>query len=158
HIRDFDGTQRVRDGCTACMVDCYRDDSVMQHVGVALSDGLRAAARGDVRQAWSHWADGRNVTSLRAAIRTVRMWTRVSASDWYAESAKGSRGMSVRVVRFVVAVVAVVGVIEVAGGAMSGLPVAQRRGPGRSGALRGIEERPWAARTLVRGRVQAVDP
>jgi len=81
HIRDFDGTQRVRDGCTACMVDCYRDDSVMQHVGVALSDGLRAAARGDVRQAWSHWADGRNVTSLRAAIRTVRMWTRVSASD-----------------------------------------------------------------------------
>jgi len=66
--------------------------------------------------------------------------------------------MSVRIVRFVVAVVAVVGVIEVAGGAMSGLPVAQRRGPGRSGALRGIEERPWAARTLVRGRVQAVDP
>ena len=78
HIRDFDGTQRVRDGCTACMIDCYRDDSVMQHVGVALSDGLRAAAHGDIRQAWSHWADRRNVVSLRAAVRTVRVWTRVS--------------------------------------------------------------------------------
>jgi len=80
HIRDFDGSQRVRDGCTACMVDCYRDDSVMQHVGIALSDGLRAAARGDIRQAWSHWADPRNVVSLRAAIRTARVWTRVSTS------------------------------------------------------------------------------
>src|SRR5262252_5030679 len=63
---------------TACMIDCYRDDSVMQHVGVALSEGLRAAARGDIRQAWSHWADRRNAVSLRAAIRTARVWTRVS--------------------------------------------------------------------------------
>jgi MoaA/NifB/PqqE/SkfB family radical SAM enzyme len=78
HIRDFDGTQRVHDGCTACMVDCYRDASVMQHVGVALSDGLRAAARGDIRQAWSHLADRRNVISVRAAMRTARVWTRVS--------------------------------------------------------------------------------
>jgi MoaA/NifB/PqqE/SkfB family radical SAM enzyme len=78
HIRDFDGSQRVHDGCTACMIDCYRDDSVMQHVGIALSDGLRAAARGDIRRAWSHWADRRNVVSLRAAIRTARVWTRVS--------------------------------------------------------------------------------
>src|SRR5215813_4123790 len=78
HIRDFDGSQRVRDGCTACMVDCYRDASVMQHVGVALSDGLRAAARGEIRQAWGHWADRRNLVSVRSAIRTARVWTRVS--------------------------------------------------------------------------------
>jgi len=78
HIREFDGSQRVHDGCTACMIDCYRDDSVMQHVGVALSDGLHAAARGDVRQAWSHWADRRNLVSVRAAIRTARIWTHVS--------------------------------------------------------------------------------
>jgi len=68
----------VRDGCTACMVDCYRDASVMQHVGVALSDGLRAAARGEIRQAWGHWADRRNLVSVRSAIRTARVWTRVS--------------------------------------------------------------------------------
>jgi MoaA/NifB/PqqE/SkfB family radical SAM enzyme len=76
-IREFDGTQRVRDGCTACMIDCYRDDSVMQHVGVAVSDGIRAAARGDFGQAWTLWADRRNVISFRAAIGTARAWTRV---------------------------------------------------------------------------------
>jgi MoaA/NifB/PqqE/SkfB family radical SAM enzyme len=77
-IRDFDGTQRVRDGCTACMIDCYRDDSVMQHVGVAVSDGMRAAARGDIREAWSHWVDRRNLVSARAAIGTFTAWLRVS--------------------------------------------------------------------------------
>jgi MoaA/NifB/PqqE/SkfB family radical SAM enzyme len=76
-IRDFDRTQRIRDGCTACMIDCYRDDSVMQHVGIAVSDGVRAAARGDFRQAWDHWADSRNVVSGLAAIRTARAWMRV---------------------------------------------------------------------------------
>jgi len=43
------------------MIDCYRDDSVMQHVGVAVSDGMRAVAQGEVRQAWSHWVDRRNL-------------------------------------------------------------------------------------------------
>jgi len=57
------------------MIDCYRDDSVMQHSGVAISDGLRAAARGDFRQAWKHWIDRRNLVSGRAAIRTARAWT-----------------------------------------------------------------------------------
>jgi hypothetical protein len=28
-IRDSDGTQRLRDGVTACMIDCWRDASVM---------------------------------------------------------------------------------------------------------------------------------
>ena len=77
-IREFDGTQRVRDGCTACMIDCYRDDSVMQHVGVAVSDGVRAAARGDFRQAWGHWADRRNLISAQAAARTAKAWMRTS--------------------------------------------------------------------------------
>ena len=79
-IREFDGTQRVRDGCTACMIDCYRDDSVMQHVGVAVSDGMRAAARGDARQARSHWVDRRNLVSAGAAIRTATAWLRVPQS------------------------------------------------------------------------------
>ena len=57
------------------MIDCYRDDSVMQHVGMAMSDGVRAAARGDFRQAWKHWTDSRNVASAQAAIRTARAWT-----------------------------------------------------------------------------------
>jgi MoaA/NifB/PqqE/SkfB family radical SAM enzyme len=78
HITEFDGTQRIRDGCTACMIDCYRDDSVMQHVGVAASDGLQAALRGDFRRAWKHWSDRRNAVSVRAALGTAKTWMRTS--------------------------------------------------------------------------------
>jgi len=31
-------TPLVRDGCTACMADCYRDSSVMLHAAVSLGD------------------------------------------------------------------------------------------------------------------------
>jgi len=61
------------------MIDCYRDDSVMQHIGMAVSDGLRAAMRGDLRQAWNHWADRRNLVSAREAIQTVSAWMRIPA-------------------------------------------------------------------------------
>jgi len=54
------------------MIDCYCDDLVMQHVGLAISDGVQAATRGNFRRAWRHWTDGRNVISARAAIRTAR--------------------------------------------------------------------------------------
>jgi hypothetical protein len=54
------------------MIDCYGDDSVMQHVGIAISDGVRAAARGHFPQAWQHWTDSRIVVSAQAAIRTAR--------------------------------------------------------------------------------------
>jgi hypothetical protein len=59
------------------MIDCYRDDSVMQHIGVALSDGLRAAVRGKVGQAWNHLADRRNLASARAALQTLTAWLRI---------------------------------------------------------------------------------
>jgi MoaA/NifB/PqqE/SkfB family radical SAM enzyme len=48
HIRDFDETKLVRDGCTKCMIDCYRDSSVMQHIAVSVHDSYQAFRRGDV--------------------------------------------------------------------------------------------------------------
>lgn len=74
HIRDFGGAARIRDGCTACMTDCYRDDSVMQHVGVAVSDGVHAAAKGRLREAFQHWTDARNLTSLGAVFEEAPLW------------------------------------------------------------------------------------
>lgn len=74
HIRDFDTAPRIRDGCTACMTDCYRDDSVMQHIGVAVSDGVHAAARGHVGEALRHWTDPRNATSLGAVFEGAPIW------------------------------------------------------------------------------------
>ncbi|MCO5166001.1 MAG: radical SAM protein [Planctomycetes bacterium] len=45
-IWEFDGSQRVRDGCTKCMIDCYRDPSVMHHLGISLSDAMGALRAG----------------------------------------------------------------------------------------------------------------
>lgn len=77
HITEFDGSQRVRDGCTACMMDCYRDSSVMQHIGVAMSDGVQAAGRGQLKQALKHWLNRDNLVSLRAVMEESRWLTRL---------------------------------------------------------------------------------
>jgi len=74
HITQFDQSYRVRDGCTACMIDCYRDDSVMQHVAVAVSDGVQAAAKGRLPTALAHWLDRRNLVSLKAVIEEAPLW------------------------------------------------------------------------------------
>ncbi len=76
HISEFDGTQRLRDGCTACMIDCYRDDSVMQHAGVAVSDGIGAAADRHLGEAWKHWFSRKNLTSVRAVLEDAPPWRR----------------------------------------------------------------------------------
>lgn len=74
HITEFDKVARIRDGCTACMIDCYRDDSVMQHVGVAMSDGIAAFASGQFRQALGHWFDRRNLSSIGAVLEEAPLW------------------------------------------------------------------------------------
>jgi MoaA/NifB/PqqE/SkfB family radical SAM enzyme len=50
-IFDFDDSRRIRDGCTRCMIDCYRDASVMQHVGVSLHDSVTHLRHGRWRAA-----------------------------------------------------------------------------------------------------------
>jgi MoaA/NifB/PqqE/SkfB family radical SAM enzyme len=50
-IFDFDDSRRIRDGCTRCMIDCYRDASVMQHVGVSLHDSVTHLRQGRWRAA-----------------------------------------------------------------------------------------------------------
>lgn len=70
HILDFDGSQRVRDGCTACMVDCYRDASVLQHVAVSLSDGLRSLRHGEVKRAARQILNRSNVISIQAVLES----------------------------------------------------------------------------------------
>jgi len=50
-IFEFDDSRRIRDGCTRCMIDCYRDASVMQHVGVSLHDSVTHLRHGRWRAA-----------------------------------------------------------------------------------------------------------
>jgi len=77
HIDEFDGTQRVRDGCQACMVDCFRDASVQQYVAVSFADALQAGRRGDVRSAAHSLLDRRNVASIGSALENLFWLKRV---------------------------------------------------------------------------------
>jgi MoaA/NifB/PqqE/SkfB family radical SAM enzyme len=47
-IYDFDETKLVRDGCTRCMIDCYRDASTMQHIAVSAHDAVKSLRSGDL--------------------------------------------------------------------------------------------------------------
>ncbi len=77
HIDEFDGSQRVRDGCQACMVDCFRDASVQQFVALSFADGLQALKQGQVAKAWSHLTDHRNIASLGSAMENLFWLKRV---------------------------------------------------------------------------------
>lgn len=75
HIRDFDRSKLIRDGCTRCMIDCYRDPSVLQFVAVNASDAWHDLRRGRVGAAVRKILDPRNLTSLRAVWES-RRWVR----------------------------------------------------------------------------------
>jgi MoaA/NifB/PqqE/SkfB family radical SAM enzyme len=64
----FDRSRMIRDGCQACMTDCYRDASVMLQFGVALGDTFARLREGRVGAASAAIADRRNLTSIRAVM------------------------------------------------------------------------------------------
>lgn len=75
NVYEWDDSKLIRDGCTRCMIDCYRDPSVLQSVAINASDAWHALRRGRVVQAARHVLDRRNVTALRA-VWDDRQWIR----------------------------------------------------------------------------------
>ena len=76
-VHEFDGSQRVRDGCTKCMIDCYRDPSVLQYVAVALSDALGQARRGRMLGAARSVLNRNTARSIRSVLEEMRWIRRV---------------------------------------------------------------------------------
>lgn len=74
-IYDFDSSKLIRDGCQRCMIDCYRDPSVLQSVAINASDAWQALRRGHLVKAAKHLLDTRNLTSLKA-VWEDRKWIR----------------------------------------------------------------------------------
>lgn len=72
-IYDFDAAKLIRDGCTRCMIDCYRDPSVLQFVAISASDAWRHLRQGRLADAARHVFDARNLTSLQA-VWEDRKW------------------------------------------------------------------------------------
>ncbi|MBC8003148.1 MAG: radical SAM protein [Opitutaceae bacterium] len=73
HVDDWDESKLIRDGCTRCMIDCYRDPSVLQFVAINASDAWNAAKKGRLIKAAGHVLDSRNLTSLKA-VWEGRKW------------------------------------------------------------------------------------
>ena len=72
-IYEFDQSKLIRDGCTRCMIDCYRDPSVLQFVAISASDAWNSLKRGHLLDAARHVFDPRNITSLKA-VWEDRKW------------------------------------------------------------------------------------
>jgi MoaA/NifB/PqqE/SkfB family radical SAM enzyme len=65
-IYEFDQSKLIRDGCTRCMIDCYRDPSVLHFVAISVADAWSNLKRGKLVAAARNVFDSRNLTSLRA--------------------------------------------------------------------------------------------
>jgi MoaA/NifB/PqqE/SkfB family radical SAM enzyme len=73
NIYEFDRSKLIRDGCTRCMIDCYRDPSVLQFVAISASDAWNNLKRGKLLSAAKNIFDSRNLTSLKA-VWEDRQW------------------------------------------------------------------------------------
>ena len=73
NIYEFDQSKLIRDGCTRCMIDCYRDPSVLQFVAISASDAYHILKKGRVFAAAKNVFDRRNLTSLKA-VWDDRKW------------------------------------------------------------------------------------
>ena len=73
NVYDWDDSKLIRDGCTKCMIDCYRDPSVLQFGAISASDAWNAAKKGKLVTAAKHVFDSRNLTSLKA-VWDDRKW------------------------------------------------------------------------------------
>ncbi len=71
-IDEFDGSQRIRDGCTDCMIDCFRDASVLHHIGISFSDAFQSLRSGRPAGALKALFRRGNVGSIRALLEDLR--------------------------------------------------------------------------------------
>jgi hypothetical protein len=65
----------IRDRCTACTIDCYRDPSVYQYLAVSVSDSLAALRQGNWLKGLTTLFHPYNALSL-AALLEGRHWLR----------------------------------------------------------------------------------
>lgn len=74
-IYDFDSTKLIRDHCTKCMIDCYRDPSILQFIAVNMSDIYHGLKSFNMSSVLKKTFDKRNVTSI-ASVLEGQSWIR----------------------------------------------------------------------------------
>jgi MoaA/NifB/PqqE/SkfB family radical SAM enzyme len=73
NVYEWDDSKLIRDGCTRCMIDCYRDPSVLQFVAIRASDAWNNLKKGRFGAVARNVFDSRNLTSLKA-VWEDRKW------------------------------------------------------------------------------------
>ena len=61
----------MRDGCTRCMIDCYRDASTMQHIAVSVHDAVKSLRSGDLAGAAQALGRKGNAGSIHAVVEEL---------------------------------------------------------------------------------------
>lgn len=67
-VEDFLTLPRLRDNCSACMIDCYRDPSVYQFAAVSVADALEALRQGRLGKALGHLLHPYTLLSLTSLL------------------------------------------------------------------------------------------
>ena len=70
-IYEFDSSKLVRDGCTKCMINCYRDSSLMQHIAVSVHDAYQSVKQGKLLDATKALTRKGNLDSLRSVMEEL---------------------------------------------------------------------------------------
>lgn len=70
-IYELNDSKLVRDNCTRCMIDCYRDSSAMQHIAVSVHDAYQAAKGGRVGESAKALVRKGNLGSLGAVLEEL---------------------------------------------------------------------------------------
>lgn len=70
-VGEFDASKIVRDGCTICMIDCYRDSSLLHHIGVSIHDCWTELRHGRPLGAFKKLATRANRDSMLSVLEDV---------------------------------------------------------------------------------------
>lgn len=71
-IQDFGPDKFVYDNCTRCMIDCYRDPSVLQHIAVSITEAYRLYRSGEYGPAITRLLTKKNFLALKAVMEQMR--------------------------------------------------------------------------------------
>jgi len=83
-IYDFDSTKLIRDHCTKCMIDCYRDPSILQFIAVNMSDIYHGLKSFNMSSVLKKTFDKRNVTSIASVLEGqswIREWVKYTGKN-----------------------------------------------------------------------------
>ena len=76
-VLEFNGSQKVSDGCTKCTIDCYRDASVMHHIGFSVHSAYRSLRSLQIGKAVKALVKKSNVVSLQAVLEELSWIVRI---------------------------------------------------------------------------------